>query len=312
MGYRLHPGQPIQDEVRRIADRQLEQAIAGLRTVGDPESDDSVHTARRHIKKVRALTRLVRPALGRRYRAVNQRLRTVSRLLAPIADGQAVVGTLAQIAERYGKELPPEVHAEIRATLLRRESMADEQAILDDALETAAALLRAERDGVSRWELDEAGFRAIAPGLERSARATRDAMARALSGSRSASYHAWRQRVKDHWLHIRLLDARCGGSLGLEERRLEELDGCLDDYHNCAILRDVMTSDASLARDDAALCLRLLRRYERELRTKARALGAQVHAETPRHLVKRVRRLWRAATRQPDQPERDTSWQPAA
>ena len=79
MGYRLHPGQPIQDEVSRIAERQLEQAIAGLRTVGDPESDDSVHTAR-----------LVRP-------------------------------------------------------LLRRESIADEQAVLDHALETAAALLQPER-----------------------------------------------------------------------------------------------------------------------------------------------------------------------
>ena len=97
MGYRLHPGRPIQDEVRRIADRQLEEAIAGLRTVGDPESDDDVHAARRHIKKIRALLRLVRPALGDRYDSVNRRLRTVNRLLAPVADGQAVVATLAQI-----------------------------------------------------------------------------------------------------------------------------------------------------------------------------------------------------------------------
>jgi hypothetical protein len=312
MGYRLHPGQPIKDEVRRIAVRQLEQAIAGLRTVGDTEGDEAVHTARRHIKKIRALTRLVRPALGKRYGAVNERLRTVSRLLAPIADGQAVVDTLAHIAERYGDQLPAEVHSEIRATLLRRESMADEQAVLDHALDTAAALLRAERDGVSRWKLHETGFRAIAPGLERSVRAERDAMARALSGSRSAAYHTWRQRVKDQWLHMRLLDARCGGSLALDERRLEELDGCLGEYHNCAILRDVLTSDSSLPRDDAARCLRLLRRYERELRTKARTLGAQVHAETPRHFVKRVRRLWRAARRRPDQPERGTPWQPAA
>lgn len=312
MGYRLHPGRPIQDEVRRIAAGQLEQAIGGLRTVGDTEGDEAVHATRRHIKKIRALTRLVRPALGKRYGAVNQRLRTVNRLLAPIADGQAVVDTLSQIAERYGDQLPAEVHAEVRATLLRRESIADEQAVLDHTLETAAALLRAERDGVSRWKLNETGFRAIAPGLERSVRAGRDAMARAFSGSRSATYHSWRQRVKDQWLHIRLLDARCGGSLALDERRLEELDGCLGEYHNCAILRDVLTSDSSLAREDAAVCLRLLRRYERELRTKARALGAQVHAETPRQFVKRVRRLWYAAKRRPDQSERGTSWQPAA
>jgi hypothetical protein len=312
MGYRLHAGRPIQKEVRRVAAEQLEQAIAGLRTVGDTEGDDKVHAARRHIKKVRALTRLVRPGLGKRYGTVNERLRTVNQMLGPIADGQAVLGTLATIAERYRDELPPDVSAAGRATLLRRKAKADEQAILDDVLEAAAALLHAERDGVSRWELNETGFRAIAPGLARSVRAGRDAMTRALSRPRSAAYHDWRQRVKDQWLHVRLLDARCGSSLALEERRLEELDGCLGEYHNCTILREALTSDSSLPRQDAALCLRLLRLYERELRTQARALGATVHAQTPRHFVTRVRRLWHAARRRPEQLKRGTSWQPAA
>ena len=312
MGYRLHPGRPIQDEVRRIADRQLEEAIAGLRTVGDPESDDSVHAARRHIKKVRALLRLVRPALGDRYDSVNLRLRTVNRLLAPVADGQAVVATLARIVERYGDEIPSDVHAEIRDTLLRRESMADEQAVLDHALETAAALLRVERDAVSRWTLNETGFRAIAPGLGRSARVGREAMARARSRFSSARYHRWRQRVKDQWLQARLLQSRCGdGALALHERHLEELDGCLGECHDCAILRDVLTSDSSLAREDAALCLRLVRRYERDLRTRARELGGRVHAETPRHFVKWVRNLWYADKRR-RATQRGTAWRPAA
>ena len=311
MGYRLHPGAPIQDEVRRIADRQLEQAIGGLGAVGDPESDDSVHTARRHVKKIRALIRLVRSALGPRYRAVNRRLREVNRTLSPIADGQAVVGTLAQIATRYGGELPTDVHAEIRTRLLRRESVADEQAVLDHVLETAAGLLRAERDGVSRWELNETGFRAIAPGLRRAVRESRDAMARALVRPRSAAYHEWRQRVKTHWLHVRLLQARCADALALDERRLEKLDGYLGEYHNCAILGEVVISDSSVARKDAAICLRLIRRYERELRTKARTLGGQVYDETPRQFVKRVRRLWRAAKR-PSTVQRGRSWRPAA
>ena len=311
MGYRLHPGETIQDEVRRIADRQLEQAIAGLRAVGDPESDASVHSARRHVKKVRALIRLIRPALGPRYRAVNRRLREVNRTLSPVADGQAVVDTLALIARHYGDELPPDVHAEIRAALLRRESVADERAALDRVLETAAGLLRAERDGVSRWELNETGFRAIAPGLRRAVREGREAMARALARPRSAAYHEWRQRIKTQWLHVRLLEPRCGDTLALDERRLEELDGCLGEYHNCAILRDVLTSDTSLPREDAALCLRLLRRYERELRARARTLGGQVYGETPRQFVKRVRRLWRAARRR-SPTQGDTSWRPAA
>ena len=115
MGYQLHPGRPIQDEVRRIADRQFEQAIEGLRAVGDPESDEVVHTARRHIKKIRALLRLVRPAMGDRYDSVTLRLRAVSRMLAPVADGQAVVETLTRLVERYPGQLPADTVAAIQA-----------------------------------------------------------------------------------------------------------------------------------------------------------------------------------------------------
>jgi hypothetical protein len=89
VGYRLHPGQPIAHEVVRIADRQLELAIDGLRAVGDRESDNAVHASRRHIKKVRALIRLVRPVLGGRYRTIDGRLRAINRMLAPISSASA-------------------------------------------------------------------------------------------------------------------------------------------------------------------------------------------------------------------------------
>jgi CHAD domain-containing protein len=312
VGYRLDPLQPVAHEVRRIADRQLEIAIAGLSGIGIGERDSAVHATRRRIKKVRALIRLVRPAVGHRGRAVNRRLRAVNRLLAPIADGRASIATLAQVAERYGHELPPDVAVVIRATVLRRKSIADEKAALRSVLHTAAALLRAERDGVRDWALSETGFAAVAAGLERTARAARRAMAKAVASSRSEDYHTWRQRVKDQWLQVRLLQRRCGNALALDERRLEALDGCLGECHDCAILCDVLNSDATLNRSDAARLLSLVRRYERELRRRARRLGTTVHRDTPKQFVRRVRRLWRSARRTKRPPHRGRSWRPAA
>jgi hypothetical protein len=295
VGYRLHPGRRVQDEVRRIADRQLEQAIAALRMSTDPDVESAVGAARRRIRRIRALIRLVRSGLGDRHRAVQQRLRAVNRLLAPVADGEAIVETLARVAERDGGLLP-DVVAAIRATVLCRKSAAGEEAALNDALETTAALLRAEREAFSRWTLNETGVRAIAPGLEQTVRAGRRAMTRAVADPTSEHYGAWRQRVKDHRLQLHLLQARCGYALALDERRLEELDRCLDERHHCAILEDVLTSDSSLG--DAALGLRVVRRYERELREQARACGAQIHRETPTRFVRRVHRLWRASKQQ--------------
>jgi CHAD domain-containing protein len=312
VGYRLHPGQPIAHEVVRIADRQLELGIDGLRAVGDRESDNAVHASRRHIKKIRALIRLVRPVLGGRYRTIDGRLRAINRMLAPIADGQAAVETLGKVAARYRHQLPPDAAAIIRAALVRRESIADEEAALNDVLNTAAGLLRAERDRVRHWTFSARGFHDVAPGLKRTARAARRAMKKTLITSRSGDYHRWRQRVKDQWLQVRLLEKRCGDALALDQRRLEALDGCLGDCHDCAILRDVLMSDSTLSRTDAAHALRLVRRYERELRRRARRLGATVHRETPKQFVARVQRLWRSARRTARPPRRGTSWRPAA
>jgi hypothetical protein len=312
VGYRLEPGQPVAGEVRRVAAHQLQLAIARLTAVGDETHDGSVHTARRHIKKVRALIRLVRPAHRRRYRAVDRRLRTVNQMLAPIADAQATVAMLARVAWRDGGELPADVVARLRASVLRRESMAYEDAALTDAFETAAALLRAERDAISEWRVSLTGFHAVAGGLERTARASRRAMVEALSSSRVEDYREWRQRVKAHWLQVRLLTGRCGGGLALDERRLEALDGYLGDCRNCAILRQILISDSLLDRTDAALGLRAVRRSERELRRCARRLGTAIYDETPRHFVTRVERLWNSTRRTRRAQPRGTPWRSAA
>ena len=55
MAFRLKRGASVASEVRRIVLRQLEMAISELRTVGDPQSDDAVHDARRRVKKIRAI-----------------------------------------------------------------------------------------------------------------------------------------------------------------------------------------------------------------------------------------------------------------
>jgi CHAD domain-containing protein len=312
MGFCLKPGQPIDEEIRRIADHQFAQAVAALHTVGQAESDDALHAARRRVKKVRALIRLVRPALRHGYRSLNRRLRAVNRLLAPVADGCATVETLERIAAKYRAALPRQTRADIRALLLRRQAVANEEASLSGAIQTAAALLCKERRGLGRWRLGQSGFHAIGPGLGKSVRSSRRAMTLALARPSVEHYHSWRQRVKDQWFHVRLLQARCANALAVDERRLEALDGCLGEYHDCALLQNALTSDSALDRSDAARCLRLVRRHQRELRAKARRLGREIHRESPRRFVKRVKRHWRSARLARGAAERSTSWQRAA
>jgi CHAD domain-containing protein len=294
VAFRLKQGASVAREVRRIVLKQLEAAISELHTIGDPQSDDAIHDARRRVKKIRAIIRLVRPVLDKTYRLVDNDLRTVSALLAPVADGRGVIETLDEIAHRYGKALPPGTIAAAREGLVRRQARTDREASRRGVLEAAAGTLRSERKRIKHWRIGADDFRAIAPGLEESYRRARQMMIVAWSKPKPSHFHSWRRYVKDHWFHVRLLEGRCGNHLVAYERRIEALDGVLGEYHNVVLLRDILVTDGNLSREDTARCLRVVARYQRVLRRHAELLGVRIYTERPRRFVRRVKRLWQA------------------
>lgn len=295
MGFRLKPDQAVSNEIRRIVLQQLDAAAAEMTSIGDPESDEAIHDARRRVKKIRAVIRLVRPVLDKTHRAIDARLRDVSRLLAPVADGQGVLDTLNQIAHRYRKSLPPNTVTSIRGELVERERRIDSDADAAHVLERATTALRAERDRIQQWQLNEEGFRAVARGLKESVRRARNAMIATWIHPTAARHHAWRRHVKIHWFHVRLLEGRCGNHLMRYQRQLEALDGLLGEYHNVVLLSEVLVSDTALSRRETAHCLRAVARYQRLLRRRARLLGARIYNEKPRRFVRRIKRLWNVA-----------------
>ena len=299
MAFRLKKGAPVATEVRRIVLRQLEVAISELHTVGDPQSDEAVHDARRRVKKIRAIIRLVRPVLDKAYRSVDDDLRTVAHMLAPVADGRGIIETLDELARRYGKALPPRTIEAARKGVIRHGARADREAAERGVLEVAAGTLRSERKRIKHWHMSAQGFRAIGPGLEESYRRARRMMIVAWSRPKPSHFHTWRRYVKDHWFHVRLLEGRCGYHLVGYERRIEALDGVLGEYHNVILLRDVLVTDVGLPREETARCLRVVARYQRLLRRHAELLGVRIYTERPRRFVRRIRRLWQQQTAGP-------------
>jgi len=299
VAFRLKKGAPVATEVRRIVLRQLEVAISELHTVGDPQSDEAVHDARRRVKKIRAIIRLVRPVLDKAYRSVDDDLRTVAHMLAPVADGRGIIETLDELARRYGKALPPRTIEAARKGVIRHGARADREAAERGVLEVAAGTLRSERKRIKHWHMSAQGFRAIGPGLEESYRRARRMMIVAWSRPKPSHFHTWRRYVKDHWFHVRLLEGRCGYHLVGYERRIEALDGVLGEYHNVILLRDVLVTDVGLPREETARCLRVVARYQRLLRRHAELLGVRIYTERPRRFVRRIRRLWQQQTAGP-------------
>jgi CHAD domain-containing protein len=294
VAFRLKSGQTVSTEVRRIVLKQLDLATSELKSIGDPESDEAIHDARRRVKKIRAVIRLVRPVLDKESRAVDPELRRISKLLAPVADGQGVIDTLNQLARRYRRVLPRKTVDRLRTDLFEREKRIDARAKAEHVLQEAKRTLRAHRNEVKRWRLSAEGFPAIAPGLRESVRRARRAMLVAWKHPTAAHHHAWRRWVKDHWFHVRLLEGPTGNHLMSVQRRLEALDGVLGEYHNLVLLREVLVGDSGLSPREAVRCQVVVARYQRALRQHAQILGIRIYSEKPRRFVRRVRKLWQS------------------
>jgi CHAD domain-containing protein len=311
VSFRLAPSRPVAGEVRRVVDRQLARAILLLHVAPDGRHDNAIHEARRHIKKARAALGLIGPAAGEPGERTLRRLRLAHRMLAPIADGRAVVAIADSLVPRAGRRASASLIA-VHRVAAARAARIDRNARSDRLLPRVARILRAERARLRAAPLPVSGFGSLAAGLATSMRRSRKAMKRAERHPTAEHYHSWRCRVKELWFHMRLIEARCGPITAIEARRLEALDGVLGTYHNIVLLERLLMTEAIAPRNETARILHLLRRYQSELRLRAALLGRRTFAVKPKRYVRRLRLRWQREDDALRRPERRRTWPRAA
>ncbi len=297
VAYAFKPHHTLARDVRAIVCRQIDRAEHELIAIGDARSDRALHDARRHLKKILALLRLVKPAIAQEYSRFSGPVRRACLMLAPLADAEALVGTASGQAASRHPGIDAASASAVRAALRRQQADADRKAAFRRVRTRAARLLALERSRVERWAAPLGGFESLAPGLARSMRRTRRAMARADSCRRQEAFHTWRRRVKDLWFQVRLVEGCCPHRLLPMRRRLERLDGLLGDYHNIVLLEAFLREGSCLAREDTARCLRNLRQRRTRLGHRALALGTVVLRDRPGAFVQWVASRWQAHPR---------------
>src|SRR6187455_1799200 len=93
--YRLKRTEPVAEGVKRIAAGRANSAAGHLRGEEGEDLPVAVHKARKDLKKLRSVIRLVRKPLGDDvYRRENERFRDAGRMLAGMRDEQARAETL--------------------------------------------------------------------------------------------------------------------------------------------------------------------------------------------------------------------------
>ena len=290
--YRFREGHPLDEEIRRAATGRADHALEALREDLASEPEKAVHTARKDLKKLRSLLRLVRPGIGDdAYSSANDELRAAGQALGGIRDADVMLETLEKVIEDsddLGEA--PSVTA-LRSDLLDRRARAHHGAGPSRAAEDASTRIEEVAAELTDWP--DAVAEALVPGLERAYRRGRKRMHQAEEEPTTERLHEWRKRAKDHWYHLRLVGDAWPQELEARADEVHRLTDLLGDDHDLAILAGEVQS-AGESSDDRADLLAAIDRGRADLQAEAFKLGARVYAEKPKAFARRMEALLEA------------------
>lgn len=297
MGYRFESGERIDDAARRVADEEIAAALATLDDLDRLGIVESVHDVRKRCKKLRALARLVRPALGSDYQRANGHFRDLSRGLSAVRDAHAILETFDHLVEA-NRHQAPEGFPSVRAELVARSEAASHAITAgDEHLTTATRRLREGRLIVGLWDFGD-DVAVVAEGSGLTYRRARRALARVATEPDDEVLHEWRKRVKYLWYHARLLELAAPSVLVPGAERLKDLSDAIGDDHDLAVLAGwVRDEPDEFGPDEERRTLDLVVAHQRvDLQRRARRLGARLLAEETDAFVARLTghmRAWR-------------------
>jgi CHAD domain-containing protein len=307
MGYRFrHDDESVEAGFRRIAREQLTKALDALDD--DGALHEGVHDARKRVKKLRGLLRLVRPAF-KRYGKENARLRDAARTLSGLRDHTAMIETLDRLTARHPDRIDGEQVLPLRRALEARRDEAAQENDPDGRIEAFRDVLRKTRDRAEGWTLRSKGWKALGPGLAATYAGGRAATARARRKGRAEDFHEFRKRVKDHGYHARLLTPVWPLLMEPYAALMDDLGELLGEQHDLVAFAPIVAA-SDLATATRAALGDLVEEERRALEVRALVTGARVYAERPRATARRFGAWWATWAADPSAVDQDEAKDP--
>ena len=279
--YRLARNEPPNEGLRRVARGRVERALERLRRESAEDPAEAVHGARKDLKKLRALIKLVRDQLGGSiYRLENRFYRDVGRSLAGSRDATATRDALVALRERY--ELGARF-AGFERELQARTGEADSHALVE-----AATALEAGLGRIDRWPVRGRDWAVFESGLRRTYRRALKRFAEASDEPSDEGLHEWRKRVKDLWYEVRILENSDPKRMSDLADDLHDLSDHLGDDHDLVMLRERAEGSAELTNSERPELLEVIDRRRGELQLDAFSLGDRLFESKPKQFSRSI------------------------
>ena len=294
MSFEFKKRESLKKGLTRIAAEEADDAIARLKKRGG-DRIETVHEVRKSIKKLRALLRLVRGAIGKKsYRLVNDALRDIGRQLSDARDAQILIEALEKLSATGSVEAKAAVAA-IRKTLEAQRDGINAMLSAKGVFKSLVAKLEIAKENSRDWAGAAAGWADVESGLRDAYTRGRDAFETATRRPTFENFHDWRKRAKDLHYQVRMLQPLWPEALEKLSDDTGRLGELLGEDHDFGLLARLLKSGP--ARGVGARQSGLRKAIERrgaELRGEARKLGETVYADKPRAFIRRIAALWDA------------------
>ncbi|HEU0250193.1 MAG TPA: CHAD domain-containing protein [Solirubrobacteraceae bacterium] len=246
-----------------------------------------VHEARKTIKRMRAMARLLRHETGEReFTQANTSLREAGKRLAGARDAEVRIATLRDLRRRHQDELSDEPVQRLLDRMEQDRASAQgpnpELAVLADIAEMRRDLLR--------WNLLEHDDEALSVGLQAIYRDGRRHYKR-VKRSRERDperMHDWRKRVKSLYYALDMLGGKRASATAKLTRRADRLGDVLGEEHDLWMFASFLEDEPMLDRHTREQLLTLIERRRKRLRKRALKLGSHLYAHNPGRFAERT------------------------
>ena len=228
----LQADEPLRAGLLRVADNLVKNAVERIR---NPTSDrvEDLHFVRVTIKRLRAILRLIRPAIKKRaFDRENVRLRTAARRLSIARDADVARQTLATLP--FAKQSEKDSAAVALAGF--RKNGAPE-ANMSKTMKVTALDLDETRRNLHRLRISRHEWKAIEPGVRKVYRQCRKRMKRALRRGDDEAYHKWRIRIKSLYYELQMLQSVWPARLTKMVAGLNKLQDQIGADHDLVVLK---------------------------------------------------------------------------
>ena len=285
----LRTDEPLGAGVLRVAEDLIDSITASEE---HPEREDGeyIHNIRTTIKRLRALLRLIRPAVGETlFERENARLRGAARRLAFARDRGVARETL--------KELSISGKCEKKAAAAALAGFAGEGETLENVTEALGQVrrdLEQTKRNLQRLQLAENDWGVIEAGLQDVYRQSRKRMTTAFQTWDDDAFHKWRIRVKNLYYELQFLEPVWPKRLDKMTSRLAKLQDKIGRDHDLSVLKNLLrkTPEAfgGVERVERVICC--LEGKSQKLRCAAEPLGEKIFAKKPRRFARKLGRRW--------------------